>query len=314
MPKISIIVPFYNNLEKIEKVIKNLLKQKYKDIEIILINDNSTDDCESIIIKYIKNPKIRYYINNKKTIGVGSARNLGIEKANGKYIMFVDVDDLIDENLLKKMKKYIEDEIDIIKYDLEMIKNNQKIQFKSAEFDVLKGEEGFNRLCYKDKFLDSPCVYLIKKEMFIKTGLKFTENTYHEDFGLIPLLIITAQTMVSTDYIGYYYIQTENSIMRNNDYEKKMQKVNDKFTHYKDMEQYIRKIDISKSTAENLKLYYTNSIILSLKDLKKNDRKKFKQKIKYMGILKNIKPDSFKHFFKKIILNIDIDLYLFVRR
>ena len=120
--------------------------------------------------------------------------------------------------------------------------------------------------------------------------------------------------MVSTDYIGYYYIQTENSIMRNNDYEKKMQKVNDKFTHYKDMEQYIRKIDISKSTAENLKLYYTNSIILSLKDLKKNDRKKFKQKIKYMGILKNIKPDSFKHFFKKIILNIDIDLYLFVRR
>ena len=75
MPKISIIVPFYNNLEKIEKVIKNLLKQKYKDIEIILINDNSTDDCESIIIKYIKNPKIRYYINNKKTNNKIASRN-----------------------------------------------------------------------------------------------------------------------------------------------------------------------------------------------------------------------------------------------
>lgn len=314
MPDISIIIPFYNSENKIENCIENILKQKYKDIEIILINDNSTDNCENIIMKYIKNPKIKYYINNKQTIGVGSARNYGIEKANGKYIMFVDIDDLINENLLENLKPYIEKEMDIIKYDLEIIDNNKKIKYKTEKFDVLSGEQGFNKLCFKDKFLDSPCVYLIKKELLKKTGLRFTENTYHEDFCLIPILIIIAKTIVSTGVTGYYYIQTNNSIMRNNDYEKKLQKINDKILHYKKMEQYLKKFKISKETEENLKLYYTNSIILSLKDLKKKDRKKFMKKIKYMGILKNIKSCNIKQILKKVILNFNIDLYFVLRR
>ena len=245
----------------------------------------------------------------EKTIGVGNARNIGIEKASGKYIMFLDVDDTLDKNLLNNLQEYIEDDIEMIKYKMRIIKNGREFLTNEISFEKTDGQDAFNRLCYCDKYIDSPCLYVIKKELFNRTNLKFEKNVYHEDFGLIPQLIVNAKSIVSLNYYGYNYYQSENSIMRNTDYEKQIKKVQDKIALYNKMVRNLEIFQITEQTRANLLTYYTNSIIFSLKDLKKHDRKKFENRIKKQGILNNLQPKSFRQFAKKILLKTNMEMY-----
>ena len=304
MPTVSIIVPFKDAEEFLKRCISNLERQNYEDYEIILINDNEEFD--------LKETKQQFTIKKRTDpkLGVGKARNLGIEKSKGKYIMFVDVDDFIDEDLISKLEPFMKQEIDIIKYKMRIKKDEDIREADGPVFDVTTGEDAFNKLCFEDKYLDSPCIYLIRKEYFEQTGLKFPENMYHEDFGLIPLIIVKAKTVVSTKYFGYTYMQTENSIMRNNDYNRLITKVENKFEHYNNMLKIIETWNLNLKTKENIKQYYTNSVIMSLKDLKKEDRKKFENKIKQLNMIDNIKVTSFKQLIKKIILKLNIEIYL----
>ncbi len=307
MPTVSIIIPFRNGEKYLEKCILNIQKQKYDSWELILIDDGSVDNSKKIIEKYMKNPKIKYYYIKKENIGVGRARNYGIEKSNGKYIMFVDVDDYINEKLLKKLDKYIKQDIDMIKYKMKIVKKDAMYMASGPVFGITNGEEAFNKLCFKDKYLDSPSLYLIKKDFFIKTELKFLENVYHEDFGLIPQLILKANTILSVDYYGYYYIQTSNSIMRSGNYNKK---INDKINHYNNIINKLEEFNLKEDTKKNVKIYYTNSVISSLGDLKKEERTEFIKKITKMNIIKNIKINNLKQLIKKIVLKININFYL----
>ena len=100
MPILSVIVPVYNTEKYLEKSIKSIIKSKFKDLEIIIVNDGSTDNSEEIIKEIIeenKDFKIKYL--KKENGGLSDARNYAIPYANGKYISFVDSDDYIDENL-----------------------------------------------------------------------------------------------------------------------------------------------------------------------------------------------------------------------
>lgn len=251
---------------------------------------------------------------NKDEIDIGKLRNKGIYEAKGKYFMFVDVDDFIDENLLWNLVPYIEKNVDIIKYKMKIIKGNNSEKILGPVFDVVTGEEAFNKLCFEDKFLDSPCLYLIKKEYFENMNLKFAENMYHEDFGLIPLLIANASSVISTNIFGYMYMQTENSITRNKNYSKSILKVQHKIEHYKNMLNELEKMSLNLYTKDNIKIYYTNSVILSFKELNKNDRKKFVKQIKKLKMLSNLKNKSFKQLFRKIIIKTSIGLYLKLKK
>ena len=304
MPKISIIVPFNNGKQYLERCISNLSKIEY-DYEIILIDDFSKDNSEQIAKKY---NNTKYFYTNEETIGVGNARNLGIEKASGKYIMFVDVDDTIEKDLFRNLQKYVNQDIDMIKYKMKIIKDKE-FYADGPTFEEINGEEAFNKLCFKDKYLDSPCLYLIKKELFERTNLCFEKNVYHEDFGLIPLLLVNAKTVVSTVIYGYNYFQSENSIMRNEDYSKQIKKVNDKLFLYEQLKKKIGGMNLKQNTLDNLLEYYTNSIILAIKDLRKEDRIIYEKRIKEKGLLKNLKVKNLKQIIKKIMLEFDMELY-----
>ena len=305
MKKISIIVPFLNAENCIEKCINNLLEQTYENIEIILVNDNSTDNSEKIVEKYLPNEKIRYYKIQKETVGNAKARNLGIEKSTGNYFIFVDVDDYIDNNLLENLSKYMDEDYDLVKYKITLVSEIAE-EIKKVEgpvFEKLTGEEAFNKLCFEDVLVDSPCAYLIKKDLFIKNKFKFKENTYHEDFGLIPKVILNAKKVASCDLYGYFYVQSDNSIMR--DEEKNLKKAYDKLGYYDDMVDYIKKLNISNRTKENVMIYYTNSIIMSLKDLKGDGYNEFLTNVKKRRIYKNIKIRNIRQLIKKIIYAIN---------
>lgn len=301
MKKISIIVPFLNAENCIESCIEMLLKQTYENIEIVLVNDNSVDDSESLIQKYLLNEKIKYYKTQKDTVGNAKARNLGIEKCTGDYFIFVDVDDYIDNNLLENLSKYIDEGYDLIKYKITFVsENGEEIKkVKGPVFENLTGEEAFNKLCFEDVLVDSPCAYLIKKEIFIENDLTFKENTYHEDFGLIPRVILMAKKVASCNIYGYFYVQSENSIMR--DEKKSVKKAYDKLFFYDDMAQYLENFNVSKRTKENVMIYYTNSLVMSLKDLKGKDHDDFLKELKIRKIHKNIKVRNFKQLIKRIV-------------
>ena len=307
MPKVSIIIPFNNGKQYLDQCLKKLSKIEYDDFEIILIDDFSNDKSEKIAKRYTE-LNLKYYYTTEKTIGVGNARNLGIEKATGDYIMFLDVDDTIDKFLLIDLAKYMKKNIEMIKYKMKITRDKVEKE-KGPNFDTIKGEDAFNKLCFKDRYLDSPCLYLIKKELFDRTNLKFEKNIYHEDFGLIPLLLINARTVVSTDIYGYNYYQSDNSIIRDKSDEKQIKKVKDKYFLYDKLEEKLKKMKLKKNTKNNLLEYYTNSIILAIKDLKREDRISFERKIKEKGLLKNIKCRNIKQIVKKIIMKINIELY-----
>ena len=316
MKKISIIIPVYNREKEIEKCLESVINQKnIEEIEVIIINDGSTDNSENIILNYIQNhQKIDIKYIQKENEGIAKTRNLGIKKANGKYIMFVDSDDYIDKNLTEKLDKYINEDVDLIKFKLQRVdkKGNILEKVDGPVFDKISGEEGFNKLYYTDLLLDSPCVYIIKKEIFEKNNFEFKE-TYHEDFGLIPLVIVSSKTMVSTPYYFYQYVQVPDSITRNESYEKTIKKMEDVFYHYDNMIKVINDLKISKTTKENIKIYYTNAIILKLNELEKKERKIFIKEIRKRKMERNIKVRNMKQLIKRIVLCFSINLYLKMR-
>ena len=130
---------------------------------------------------------------------------------------------------------------------------------------------------------------------------------YHEDFGLIPLLIVNAKSIVSSNIYGYNYMQSENSIMRNGDYKKQIKKVNDKFLLYDNLKQKLKNMKFKQNTYKNFLEYYTNSIIQGVEDLEKSDRKFYMKKIKNKGMLNNLKVRNIKQLIKKCLYNFNLN-------
>ena len=316
LKKLSVIIPVYNAEKTLKKCMESVLKQKDEDLEIVLINDGSTDASDKMIQEYKeKNPKtISYY--KKKNSGVADTRNYGIKKAKGKYILFLDGDDYLDIHLYGLVKQYMEKDIDLIKFKLqrEDEKGNVIETVNGPVFEDKTGEEGFEKLYSTDVLLDSPCVYVIKKEIFTKNKLEFKVGTEHEDFGLMPFVIVLAKTMISINFYGYHYVQVKGSITRNDNYEKTKKKANDALKQYDEALLKIDKYKLNKKTAETLKIYYTNAILLKIETLEKKDQKQYIKEIKKRKMTKNIKAKDIRQLFRKIILSLNIKWYLSLRR
>lgn len=316
MKKLSIIIPVYNAEKTLKKCMESVLKQKDEDLEIVLINDGSIDASDKIIQEYKeKNPKtISYY--KKKNAGVADTRNYGIKKAKGKYILFLDADDYLDIHLYGLLKQYMEKDIDLIKFKLqrEDEKGNVIESVNGPIFENKTGEDGFEELYSKDVLLDSPCVYVIKKQIFTKNKLEFKVGTEHEDFGLMPFVIVLAKTMISINFYGYHYVQVKGSITRNDSYEKTKKKANDALKQYDEALLKIERYKLNKKTAETLKIYYTNAILLKIETLEKKDQKKYIKEIRKRKMTKNIKAKDITQLLRKIILSLNIRWYLSLRR
>ena len=150
-PQVSIIVPVYNVENYIERCLNSLVNQTFKDIEIITINDGSTDKSLELINKYVKED-IRVSVIDLGDEGVSYCRNLGVEKANGKYIMFVDSDDWIDFNMVEVMyKKAEENNIDLVmcSYIREFKDHSKEKIFNLPEEIIYKEDKVKNELLRK---------------------------------------------------------------------------------------------------------------------------------------------------------------------
>ena len=317
MPKISVIVPVYNTEKYVEKCLKSIAEQKMNDLEIIIVNDGSTDNSETIIKQWIErnkeNIKIKYL--NKKNGGLSETRNFALPYATGKYISFIDSDDYIDSNLYSHLEQFMDDNVDLIKFKMQTVDKDGNILEKldGPVFEKCTGEEGYEKLCTNDRFLDPACIYLYRTEFYKSNNFKYKVGAYHEDFGLTSLIILKAKSFVSTNEYGYYYLQSDNSITRNQNYDKEIKKAKDLLGHYDDMIKVIKNYEISNKSKELIKRYYTNTLILKTKELKGQEKKQYINEIYRRKLYKNIKPYSLKQLIKRIILKFNINLYLKLR-
>lgn len=171
------------------------------------------------------------------------------------------------------------------------------------------GEEAFNELVFKDILLEPSCLYIYKKELFTKNNFKFALDKYNEDFGLTPLVILKSGTVSSIDIYGYYYLQTQQSITRNKDYKKTFKSAKDLLFHYDNMIKEIQNYEIKKQTKENILLYYTNAVLLKIKELNNIDQKEYIKEIKKRKMIKNVKIKNLKQLIKRVILILNIRIY-----
>ena len=317
MPKVSVIVPIYNVEKYLEKCLDSLVNQTLKDIEIILVNDGSTDNSGQIAKKYANKYKDKIIYLEKENGGLSDARNYGLEYVKGDYISFVDSDDYISKNLYSELVKYMEKDYDMIKFGILTVdlKNNKIIENKSQQFENKTGEEAFDILYKTDKMTEVAWGYLYKASFWKENNFKYSINMYHEDFGLTPLVILKAKKVASTNILGYYYVQSDKSITRNSDEKKKLKMSYDLLKFYDQMLLEIEKYEIGKKAIENIKIYYTNCILLETKNISdKTEKQKYIKEIKKRKMIKNIKVRNFKQLLKKILLNININTYLKIQK
>ena len=209
MKMISIIVPVYNVENYLEECLESIRKQTYQDIEVILVNDGSTDDSQAICEHFCQTDN-RFRLINQKNQGQSVARNHGVKESIGEYIMFVDSDDVVSLGLLEQLMKYMSNGIDIVECDrTEAIQclNEEKKDIHVKEFD---SNEALYQ-CFNHGVSWSPVAKLYRRKIVEK--VPFLENLIYEDFytGIVSLKYI--HKMRKIDYIGYYYRYHTSSTM-----------------------------------------------------------------------------------------------------
>ena len=185
--KVSVIVPVYNTEKYLKNCIDSLLKQNFEDYEIIVINDLSPGNAEEIIKSY--NDKKIVYIKNKTNKGIGYNRNLGIKKAKGEYVCFIDSDDYVKEDFISKMYNYSkENNLDLCVCDYINVdeKGNTLEEFNLSNFGITNYEENNKILCEINL---GPSNKLFKKDMLIKNKIEFREKLKYEDLSFVALSI-----------------------------------------------------------------------------------------------------------------------------
>lgn len=208
---ISIIIPIYNVEKYLNKCIDSILNQTYSDLEIILVDDGSTDKS-SEICEYYKEIDNRIRVIHKKNGGLSEARNVGIDIAKGEYIAFLDSDDWADENLYKRLyqlsQKYSSD---ISMCSFKWVQNEKEVLNKIDEEIVYSNLEALNKI-YDKNYTNIIVAWnkLYHRKLF--DNLRYPVGKIHEDEFLTPILIHRANKISITNKELIYYRQNSNSI------------------------------------------------------------------------------------------------------
>lgn len=211
---ISIIIPIYKVEDYLEECLKSITNQTYEIFEVLLINDGSPDNSEKICLDFTKKDK-RFNYFYKENGGVSSARNLGLEKATGKFIVFVDSDDWIEENYLKDFVDNYKNDTTLIIQDLtkeinEQIKINRLGFFVNKEYNFIND---FEEIIKNSHILEG----FIYNKFFVKNTItenkiKFKENITHKEDEIFCLEYYkTISNIKILNVSNYHYVNRENS-------------------------------------------------------------------------------------------------------
>lgn len=217
---VSVVIPCYNGEKYLRNCLDSVVNQTFNNMEIIVVNDGSTDSSTEIVEEYMKDDK-RIKLINKENGGLSSARNRGIKESSCKYIFFVDADDFIDINTIRylydKAEKF---NLDVVICDMIIYYNNynnkiyKDIEIKDSE---IKNSEAYLKEFFLGKGIGSVSNKLWKKSLYNDNTISYPENiTYGEDSSTMPRLICEARKIGKINKGLYYYRQNESSMMHKN--------------------------------------------------------------------------------------------------
>lgn len=224
MPLVSVIVPIYKVETYIDRCIQSIQAQTHEKLDIILVDDGSPDQCSKICDRYARGD-CRIQVIHKKNGGLSDARNAGIVGAKGEYLLFVDGDDYIADNLVELALSCAQkNEADIVMFDIAEVEEcTGRIDCISMN---LEREKAFSAREKPVLLLNTPCAWnkLYRKSFWEAEGLCFPAGRNYEDLSTMPKLLLKAERVVCLDSKPlYYYILREGSIMRSYNFEKSYQ-------------------------------------------------------------------------------------------
>lgn len=207
---ISIIVPVYNVEKYLEECLDSIKNQTYTDIEVILVNDGSTDGSKEICERYCEQDS-RFKLINQENQGQSVARNNGVAASISEFITFVDSDDVIKRDMLQQLMKYMDTGIDIVECDFTEDKEIFDIKNRQLKIEEFTSSEALKK-CLDLEIKWSPVAKLYRRKIIEETP--FLENLIYEDLysGIVSLKNI--EKMRKINYIGYYYRIHTRSTMR----------------------------------------------------------------------------------------------------
>jgi len=299
-PIISVIVPVYNVEKYLDKCIESIIDQTYKNLEILLIDDGSTDNSGKMCDEWGKKEK-RIKVYHKKNGGLSDARNYAILKAKGEYLSFIDSDDWIEKNMYEKLISGC-------------IKNNKDIgccnrvrvyeQYSKNETIIDKDEKNVNKNDFLSiimlNFDTSVCNKIFRKKLFDK--ISFPKGKIYEDIATLPYLVDISNGAYCNNLYGYFYRQNTSSISHNRFNIKKF----DYYYHLKNFRNFIT------NKHSNLKEENDSFHILSLSSILSdiyNSRKEYKKE--YTLVLNEMSSIEYKNNkyipkLKKIMLFLEL--------
>lgn len=237
MYKVSVIIPVYNSEKYINQCIDSVLDQTYNNIELILINDGSTDNSLEILKKY-KSKFSQIKIINQNNSGVSYSRNIGLKTATGDYIMFIDSDDIIIKNYIEQMMEYLQkNNLDIIKSSYKKFKkdisNCINVSFFKENYKIINKNE-INKLFIETTNFNSSCMQIINKKIIDNNKIEFENNIgFAEDFLFTYKVFEVANKIGYINNNGYVCRENIKSISRTGQINKQIKNCLDTIKSYK---------------------------------------------------------------------------------
>lgn len=234
----SIIVPMYNAAKSIRLCLESILRQNFDDYEVVIINDGSTDDSESIC-RDVTNGHDNVFLYTFENGGVGKARRCGIQRTRGDFLIFLDSDDFISPDLLKRLARIIElhGDVELVRYHANLINDDEGKDHQRYNSDVnlnipMTGFDALRAWTNLGKKYALYWLFAFKRELFDR-GAPIPNLRCYEDVAYIPLLIASANMVISTDYVGYNYVcDTSGSLTNSQNIDKQRTRAYDFYYAY----------------------------------------------------------------------------------
>lgn len=230
---VTVIIPIYNTEPYLCRCLDSVVLQTYKNMEIILVDDCSTDNSFEICKEYVKKDKRIKIVQNSKNMGLGFSRNVGLLHSTGNYITFLDSDDYLKIDAIEMLVKHINTK----EYDLvisKMVKVTQDGKESNYKNDYLDNYESSGVEALKNIFLEkndcSACAKLYTRKIIGET--RFLCNTTNEDFPFVSNVLLKAAKVMFITNVTYCYFTRDNSITTSAFSDKQFDKINNSYSVY----------------------------------------------------------------------------------
>lgn len=227
-PLVSVIIPVYNVEKYLKKCVDSVLNQSYKNIEILLVDDGSTD-CSPDICDYYRTIDNRVKCFHKANGGQGSARNVGIRNAKGRFIYFLDSDDYIDSSLFFSVIPYmLEENLDLCFFSADVVledgeKWDKNSYLRTNKYEPKSGINLFIELRKNNEYIVSNCLFITKKELIDENYLLVPEGMFYEDnYFLFQLMMAARNVGVINEPLYYRRVHANSTMTHKENYEKKV--------------------------------------------------------------------------------------------